>query len=328
MTLQQLRCLCEVFRQDLNLSRAALALHTSQPAITRMIRSLESELEIEILARSGKKISSVHENALELIPRAKAVLKAVEDFRMAARESRNPAKGVLRIATSHLHICYGLVDTIKQFSKTFPDVQIDLIDGSVEEIARLVTLGESDMGISRMPGNIADHLIKLDAYPISRCLITPPGHPLLKKKKITLKDISQYPLIAAHNRYETITVIMGTFAAAGLNPNIKLQVPSVDAAKTYVAAGVGIGITQVMAIDKDDKSLRMVSVDHLFPMPTCWITLRKDAYMRKFMFEFICMLAPRWTKPEIEKARREFKGVTSPAPFRSPRYVERKLPGI
>ena len=99
MTLQQLRCLCEVYRQGLNLSRAARALHTSQPAITRMIRSLEEELEIEILVRSGRKIASVHENAMELIPRAKAVLQAVDELRMAASESKNPARGVLRIAT-------------------------------------------------------------------------------------------------------------------------------------------------------------------------------------------------------------------------------------
>lgn len=94
------------------------------------------------------------------------------------------------------------------------------------------------------------------------------------------------------------------------------------------AVGVGIGITQVMAIDRADKNLRMVNGDHLFPMPTCWIALRRDAYMRKFMHEFIRMLAPKWTEPEIEKIRREFKGPASPKPFLSPRYMERKLPGI
>jgi len=303
MTLQQLRCLCEVYRQGLNLSRAARALHTSQPAITRMIRSLEEELEIEILVRSGRKISSVHESALELIPRAKAVLQAVEDLRTAASESKNPARGVLRIATSHLHIRYGLVEPIRQFSAAYPEVQLDLVDCSTEEIARLVTSGDVDLGVSRMPGRIADHLVKLEVYPISRCVITPPGHPLLKKTKPSLLDISRYPLIVSHNRYETITVILGTFASAGITPTIKLKVPSVDAAKTYVAAGIGIGITQVMAVNPKDKSLRTINADHLFPVPTCWVTLRRDAYLRGFMYEFIRMVSPKWTPAQIDKAR-------------------------
>jgi LysR family cys regulon transcriptional activator len=312
MTLQQLRCLYEVYRQGLNLSRAARVLHTSQPAITRMIRSLEQELEIEILVRSGRKISSVHENAFDLIPRAQAVLQAVEDLRIAAGESKSPTRGVLRVATSHLHIRYALVEPIRRFSALFPDVHLDLIDGSTEEIAKLVISGGADMGISRMPGNTADHLVKLDAYPLSRCLITPPGHALLKKAKPSLQDISRYPLIAAHNRYETITVILSTFAAAGITPVIKLKVPSVDAAKTYVAAGVGIGITQVLAVDPRDKALRTINVDHLFPLSTCWITLRKDAYLRRFMYEFIRMVAPKWAPAQIEKARQAFKSPQRP----------------
>jgi LysR family cys regulon transcriptional activator len=210
---------------------------------------------------------------------------------------------MLRIATSHLHIRYGLVEPIRQFTAAYPDVQIDLIDGSTEEIAKLVTTGDADMGISRMPGRIADHLVKLDVYPISRCVITPPGHPLLKKARPTLRDIARYPLIASHNRYETITVILNTFAEAGISPAIKLKVPSVDAAKTYVAEGIGIGITQVMAVDPKDKSLRMINVDHLFPVPTCWVTLRRDAYMRGFMYEFIRLLSPKWTPAQINKAR-------------------------
>ena len=194
----------EVYRQGLNLSRAASALHTSQPAITRMIRSLEAELEIEILVRRGRKISSIHENALELIPRARSVLQAVEDLQVAAAESKSPTRGSLRVATSHLHVHHALVEPVRRFSAAFPDVHIDLMDCSTEEIAQLVSSGDADMGISRMQGHVAEHLLKLDAYPISRCVITPHVHPLLSKTRPSLQDISRYPLIHSHNRFEKI----------------------------------------------------------------------------------------------------------------------------
>ena len=59
MKLQQLRYLCEVANQDLNLSRAAKKLHTSQPGISKQIQLLEDELGVEIFIRNGKRMVSI-----------------------------------------------------------------------------------------------------------------------------------------------------------------------------------------------------------------------------------------------------------------------------
>lgn len=59
MRLQQLRLLCEINRQNLNLSKAAESLHTSQPGISKQIQLLEEELGVDIFVRNGKRIVKI-----------------------------------------------------------------------------------------------------------------------------------------------------------------------------------------------------------------------------------------------------------------------------
>jgi DNA-binding transcriptional LysR family regulator len=61
MNIQQLRYLTEIVEQKLNLTKAAQALHTSQPGISRQIRLLEEELKVDLLVRQGNRIAALTE---------------------------------------------------------------------------------------------------------------------------------------------------------------------------------------------------------------------------------------------------------------------------
>ena len=96
MTLQQLKALCEVVERGLNFSRTAAALNTTQPAISRMIRSLEQEMGAELMVRSGTRI-------LRLTPQGEDVAitapkaQAIEDLEKAkpAKRARKPDPQVM-----------------------------------------------------------------------------------------------------------------------------------------------------------------------------------------------------------------------------------------
>jgi LysR family cys regulon transcriptional activator len=303
MTLQQLRCLCKVVDQGLNLSRAARALNTSQPAVTKMIRAMEQEFGAEILMRAGPRIVNVTQSGQEVLTRARQILRDIDNLKLAVSDSGTQATGTLRIAATHLHARHVLCEKIRRFTRKFPAVDISLTVGTQAEIMRWTSSGEVDIGIGALPDNMPANLLRLDAHPISRCVVAPIGHPILRKRKPTLEDIGRYPLITYDRRSRTGELVEHAFAAANITPKVTLKANSADIIKTYVAAGMGIAIMQVIAVTKQDRSIRAVNVDHLFSPSKCWIVLRRDQYIRRFLHEFIAMIAPKWTPEAVERQR-------------------------
>jgi DNA-binding transcriptional LysR family regulator len=304
MTLQQLRCLCEVANQGLNISRAARVLHTSQPAITKMIRALESELGVQLLIRTGPKLTSLSDEGAQVIKWARRVVDDVSNLRLAASESKSASTGTVRVGTTHLQARYALVSAVQRFAAMYPDVQVVLCQGTNAEIAGWVSEGEVDIGISTLPATVPHNVVKFAAFPIHRCIITPADHPLLKLKKPSLVDLARHRLIAYDNQLATGAAVRKAFAAAGITPKITLRTADADLVKTYVRAGLGIAVIQQIAIEGGhDVGLRSVDASHLFPASQSWITVRRDVYLRRYMTDFIQIVAPQWTAAEVERVR-------------------------
>ena len=302
MTLQQLRCFCEVVSQGLNISRAARALHTSQPAITKMIRALEAELGVDLLVRAGPRLVSLTDEGAEVMTWARRAVDDVANLRIAATESRNSSSGVMRIGTTHLQARYALVETVRRFARDYPDVQIVLCQGTPLEISRRVAEGDVDIGISTLPAAVPPNVIKLPAFAIRRCIIAPRGHRLLKLRTPALADLARYPLIAYDNQIATGAVVGQAFAAAGIAPKIALRTADADLVKTYVKAGLGIAVIQQIAVE-GDSGLPWIDATHLFPVSQSWIALRREQYLRRYVSRFIEMVAPRWNAAEVERVR-------------------------
>ena len=102
MKLQQLRYICEVGRQNLNLSSAAEVLHTSQPGISKQIRSLEEELGVDIFVRHGKRVVAVTEPGKAILEIAQRILKDAENLKQVGEQFTEEDKGRLTIATTHM----------------------------------------------------------------------------------------------------------------------------------------------------------------------------------------------------------------------------------
>ncbi|GAA4325824.1 HTH-type transcriptional regulator CysB [Pigmentiphaga soli] len=309
MTLQQLRCFCEVVNQGLNLSRAARVLHTSQPAITRMIRGLEDELGVQLLMRLGPRIAAITEEGQQVLGFALQILQDVRNIKLAAGDKRNAGTGLLRVGTTNLQARHALVDVARRFVEAYPEVSLTMAQGTPAEVADWVSRGMVDVGVSTLPAELPRNVVRFEAYAIHRCIIAPRGHAILKKRRPSLAQLAQNRLIMYDNQLDTGAVVRKAFDAAGIFPRITLRTTDAGLVKDYVAAGLGIAVIQTMAFDAArDTALGMVMAGHLFPPSTAWITVRRDQFLRGFMIDFIGMVAPRWTRTEIERARMRAAG--------------------
>lgn len=302
MTLQQLRVLCEVVERGLNFSRTAAALNTTQPAVSRIIRSLEQEMGAELMVRSGTRILRLTPAGEDIVARARKILLDVKNLGRMASDRAQARSGVMTVATTHTQAAYGLVGVVKKFTALYPDVNLQLRHGSPVEIARWISTGDADVGISASPKTMPGNVVSVEAYPIERCIIAPVGHPILRIEKPTVREIARYPVVAYDERAQTGVLLKELFAKEKLEPRIVVKATDSDVVMSYVAAGIGIALLQKQIVRHEKrKGIRVVDIGHLMPPAMTRLSFRRDAYLQSFMYDFIALVAPQWTREALDR---------------------------
>jgi LysR family cys regulon transcriptional activator len=303
MNLQQLRYLNEIVRRDLKISDAAVALYTSQPAISKQIKLLEEELGIQIFVRNGKRITAITEPGKGLLAIAQRMLLDAENFKQFAQEFHSKDTGQLTIATTHTQARYALPPVVKKFIERYPKVKLGLHQGSPTQIAEQVLHGEADICIATESLSLYEGLVTLPCYEWHHCVITPPDHPLLKEKTLTLESIAQYPVITYDSAFSGRGKINDAFEKAGITPDIALTAIDADVIKTYVELGLGVGImAEIAFIPEREPHLRMINARHLFKPSTTRIAIRKNDYLRAYTYDFIELFATHLTRKVVAEA--------------------------
>jgi LysR family cys regulon transcriptional activator len=309
MTLQQLRILREIARQSNNLSSAAAALHTSQPGVSRQVQLLERELGVQLLSRRKNRITGLTEPGRAVLAAAERALDETENIRRIAAEYGGEQGGRLTIATSHLHARYTLLSPIKTFALRHPGVRLQMRQADPDEILRLVAAGEADIGVSTEIETERPDLVLLPGAPVARSLIMPMGHPLAGKARVTLADIAAYPIVGYNPKQRGGQLTADTFRRKGLEPKLVVSAIDSDIIKAYVAEGVGISIIPTLALDPEvDRGLRVVDVTRLFPATVLMVSLRRDLYLRRYVPDFIRLVAPKWSYEAIQREMAEHSG--------------------
>lgn len=302
MTLHQLRCLERVVDSGLSVSRAAAALHTTQPGVSKMVRALEREIGLEVFVRRGNRLAGLTDAGREALALARRVLRDSDALSHLGTQLSTDTAGTLRVGTTHIHARYSLIGVARRFFAKYPAVKLEFTIGPPVEVLKGVIEGGIDIGLSTLPEKMPAGVVTLKAYPIERCLIVPRRHPLLGLRAVTLEDIARYPLITYHETYTSGWVVQREFQRHGLEPRIAMRAMDASVIKAYVAAGIGIAVFQKMALEPGrDRELRTIAVDHVFPASTAMISLRSDHLLRPFGFDFIQMVAPRWSRAAIER---------------------------
>jgi LysR family cys regulon transcriptional activator len=306
MKLQQLRYFREVVQRGLNVSEAAEALFTSQPGISKQIRLLEDELGVQILVRHGKRVVDLTEPGRIILEIADRMLQDAESLRAVGREFGKEDTGTLAIATTPTQARYALPPVVKKFVARHPRVRLGLHEGSPEQIVEMVVSGAVDLGIVTENYPNIEAVVMLPCYQWNRAVITQPGHALLGEKPLTLEAIARYPIVTYDFAFNPEAAIRKAFDARNIKTNVSLTAVDADVIKAYVELGVGIGILAKMAFDENrDSGLRLIDASHLFEPSTTRISLRRNAYLRRYVYDFIELFAPHLSRTVVEKTMRQ-----------------------
>lgn len=303
MTLQQLRYIVEVLQNNLNISQTAERLHTSQPGISKQLGQLEHELGVQIFTRSGRNLTQLTPAGEKIVVYARQMLAQAESIQAVAAEYTNPNQGVLRIATTHTQARYRLPPVVGQFIKKYPQVTLQMQQGTPTQISELAVKGQADFAIATEALHLYEHLVMLPCYHWNRSLLVPPEHPLTRCKTIRITELATYPLVTYVHGFTGRSELDVAFNQAALKPQIVFTATDADVIKTYVRLGLGVGVVASMAYDKEkDTDLVALPVRHLFAASTTKIGFRRSMYLRAYMYDFIERFAPHLTKEKVERA--------------------------
>lgn len=302
MKLQQLRYLIEIEKQGLNISRASAVLCTSQSGISKQVAILEEELGVEIFARNGRKLTDINPVGEKIIDLAKKIISQVDDIELVAEQFTDQPK-TIAIATTHTQARYVLPVIVERFLSIYPEINLNLQQGTPEQVAALLESNEVDIAIATEALANRDSLMALPCYQWSRSVIVRKDHPLANKQKLSLEDIVAYPVITYvqgfTGRYKQDEV----FKKNKLQPDVVLTAVDADVIKTYVRLGLGIGIIADMAFNPNqDDDLQALNVEHLFGISTSYVAIRKDKYIKPYIPPFINMVATHLTPSLVQKA--------------------------
>ena len=181
VNLQQLRYLCAVVDNGLNVSDAAEALYTSQPGISKQIRQLEDELGLLVFVRQGKRLASLTPAGEVVVATARRALQEIANLKRVADEFRSEDAGVLGIATTHTQARYVLPQVLSQFATRFPKVRLVLHQGNPVQVAEQTLSGDVEVGIATEALGDFPELVSLPCHRWNRGVLVPKGHPLAER---------------------------------------------------------------------------------------------------------------------------------------------------
>jgi LysR family cys regulon transcriptional activator len=303
MNFQQLRSVREAVRCGFNLTEVSKVLHTSQPGVSRQIRELEEELGVDLFVRAGKRLTALTEVGTLIVPIVENMLNDAENLKRAGEEFTQQANGRLSIAATHSQARYALPGAVRDFRQRYPQVTLNLHQGSPKQVAEMLLSGEADIGIATEALNKYENLVVLPCYRWTHSVVVPPDHPLLDGQPLTLQRLAEFPIITYGAGYTGRLHIDEAFERAGIPFDLVLTAMDADVIKTYVELGLGVGIVASIAFDEErDRTLRALDARHLFAVNLTKLAVRRGSFLRSYVYDFIETFASPLKREVVERA--------------------------
>jgi LysR family cys regulon transcriptional activator len=304
MTLTQLRYLVAIADSGLNITLAAERVHATQPGLSKQLKQLEDELGFQLFARKGRSLIAITASGEDVINHARRTLAEAGNIRAYAANARGEHTGRLVLATTHTQARHVLPAAIAAIKRDFPQVSVHLQPAADGEVLAHVARGDADFAVISTAGDQPTGGLAVPLYRWRRVVLIPRAHPLaIAGRAPTLTQLAALPLVSYDSSLRPESSLRRTFANAGLNAQLAMTAHEADLIKTYVRAGLGVGILAEMAISaRDDADLCALAAPIELPECLTWAVLPRDRVLRAYALALLHALAPQLDRHDLRRA--------------------------
>lgn len=304
MTLTQLRYIVAIADNGLNITQAAGRLHTTQSTISKQLKQLENELGFPVFERNGKQLQAVTSAGQQVLQHARTTIAGAHTIEVLAANLRGDAGGELVLVTTHTQARFMLPRHIGAFRTQHENVSLHIRPHSDAQVQSLFLNGEADMAIISSSGKIPMGGLAIPLYRWQRLTIVPRDHPLATlAQPLSLEDLATQPLVTYESALRPRSSMQRAFNRVDLTPQFACTSSDADLIKTYVEAGLGVGILAEMAIlPADKKKFRVIDTSHLLPDCITWLVLRRGRLLRPYEIDFAAQFLPQLDRNALQRA--------------------------
>jgi DNA-binding transcriptional LysR family regulator len=246
MELRTLQALVEVVRQG-GFSQAAVALHATQPTISKAIKQLEDDLGVPVLKRIG--------NRRELSPAGEIVYRHAlnmlglrDELFDSLKELQGMRRGLLRIGYPRAGTNPIFAKLVKQFREAHPNVDVKLLSQTRDGLENMLRTREIDLAVMLLPirEEFDYHVVREETL----MAVVPVAHAFATRDALDLPALGGQDVILYDEGFKLNEIITEGFARHGMSAVVTARTNQSDFIVELAAAGVGIGFLPRMFTDR------------------------------------------------------------------------------
>jgi len=259
MDIQNLSAFIAVSEQK-SFSRAAEQLFLTQPAVSKRISALETELNTQLFDRIGRRVQ-LTEAGRALLPSALRILAELEESKRAIGNLSQRVDGRLSIATSHHIGLHRLPPVLRSFTHRFPEVDLDIRFMDSEEACHLVLKGEVELAIATLPENEWENLHSQIIWHDPLDIMISASQHRAGMPPMPVSELSQMPAILPSKNTFTRLLLEQALGLNEQNLKIAMETNYLETIKMMVSIGLGWSVLPISMLSDDIARLNVAGVE-------------------------------------------------------------------
>ena len=230
-----------------SLRAAAEKLHITEQGLRNRLLSLEQRLHVQLYRkqRGIRRAMPLTPEGKLFLPQARAFLDRARDLGEMFGTEREPR--VVHVVASQYLILYVLIDAVRKFHAAFPEIHVRLTTQTEDDVG-LTLLRDPEVAVGvAAPYEMLPELEYRHLFSMDWSLITPPRHPLLKIKRLSLAKLADQPLIFFERGSTGRQHVLDAFHEQDLSPRIEMETTNTEIIIRMVEAGLGVSIVPLLS---------------------------------------------------------------------------------
>lgn len=261
ITIQQMESLIHLVEEG-SFSRAAKKMFLTQPSLTKHIKNLEESVNARIVNRENRGISLTSEGKI-IYDYSRRILRLRDEAKEKISRMKENESGSIFISASTIPATYILPGLLNGFKKLYPDIRAYIQTSDSEETLGMILDNQSEIGF--IGKQTFDKRLNVESLWMDRLVLAVPAdHSWVKKKYVTLDEVSKEPFVI-RERGSATREIMEEYLHKNTDRslskfNIICEMGSSEAVKEAIMAGLGVSVISVHAIKRELKQEVLVEV--------------------------------------------------------------------
>lgn len=259
-----------------NFTRAAEALHVSQPTLSQQIKQLEHNLGVELLDRSGRTVRLTDAGAA-YAHHARLAIRDLQAAEQAVHDVRDLSRGHLRVAMTPTFTAYLIGPLVRSFREAYPGIRITVAETNQDRIEADLLADRLDLGIG-FAGSHAAGIEAATLFTETLGVVVGAGHPLgTAATPVPISALADEPLGLLSSDFATRKHVDAYFVKYQVPQHIAIESNSISALLELVRSGV-VATVLPDAITSEQSDLQPVPLDPPLPTRTVQLLQRGGVY--------------------------------------------------